>query len=85
MNESLTFITNEESDASSPLFTVSILHLCSVDEFDLGVYSCQAANFGGSTSYEFEVQLNIGKHFVVITNLLYYYCALLNSCPSLVE
>lgn len=64
VNESLTFITSVESDVSSPLFTISILYLCSVDEFDLGIYSCQAANFAGNTSYEFEIQVNISKNFV---------------------
>lgn len=62
VNESLTFITSEKSDVSSPPFTISILYLCTVDEFNLGIYSCQAANFVGNTSYEFEIQLNFSKH-----------------------
>ena len=68
MNESKTFISDEESEIKGVQFTISMLYLCSVDELDAGMYSCLANNSAGNTSAEFEIQANPGmswSHFVI--------------------
>ena len=59
-NESLTSIYNEEFESSGLQFTSSILELCSVNEDDVGTYSCQASNSAGNDSIEFDVQVMLG-------------------------
>ena len=60
-NESLTFIYNEEFESNDLLFTSSILELCSVDEDDVGTYSCRASNSAGNDSIEFDIAVQLGS------------------------
>ena len=60
-NESLTSIYNEEFESNGLLFTSSILELCSVDEDNIGRYSCQASNSAGNDSIEFDIDVQLGR------------------------
>ena len=73
-NESLTSVYNEEFESNGLLFTSSILELCSVDEDDIGTYSCQASNSAGNDSIEFNIDVKLGKSL----------CLLYTMCSSLV-
>ena len=59
-NDSLTTIYNDEFDRDELQFTSSILELCSVNEDDIGTYSCLASNSAGNDSIEFDVQVRLG-------------------------
>lgn len=63
-NESLSFIRSEESNYNGVLFTTSTLFLCSVDEFDIGTYTCLATNSAGNDSVDFEIQVNVGESLI---------------------
>ena len=56
-NGSLSF----ESSVNGVLYTTSTLSLCSVDEFDIGTYTCLATNSVGNDSVEIEIQVNTGE------------------------
>ena len=62
MNESTSTIYTEEYESNN--LTLSILALCSTAVNDSGTYSCQATNFVGNASFEFEI--------LVLEGILYY-------------
>lgn len=68
MNESTIFISTEETNTGGESFTVSILHLSYLNEFDVGVYGCQATNFAGIATHEFDIQVIGGMHIVLCFN-----------------
>ena len=72
MNESTIFISTKETNIGGESFTVSILHLSSLDEFDVGIYVCQATNFAGNATHEFDIQVIGGMHILHFVSIKYH-------------
>lgn len=63
MNESMISVSIKETNIGDVPSTVSILHLSSLNEFDIGTYGCQATNFAGNATQEFEIQVTGGMYY----------------------
>ena len=61
-NDSTTFIHNEEFESNGLLYTTSTLGLCSLEKDDIDNYSCQAMNYAGRTSADYEIDIITGTH-----------------------
>ena len=67
-NESLTTIYNEEFEENGLLFTTSILEVCSVSADDRGSYRCVASNSVGNDSFDFDIQVMLGRTYICQRN-----------------
>ena len=79
-NESMisSSISTGETNIGGVTSTVSILHLSSLNEFDSGTYSCEATNFAGNATYEFEIQVTGGM--TLYCDYFHPHCIVLFGC-----